>query len=258
MCIRDSLYGEVSSTVMVPGAVSLVMIALSAFFLSIEMMRPGFSPVLFGMGAGSFVIFAAYAAGALFLHRFHQEHPAGDDEKQTHKDVSLGWTFAKYLAAAAVIAWAGVNLAKSGDELSVKYALSKSFVGSIFLAIATSLPEVTATITMVRHGFYEMAFGNIFGSNAFNVVILATVDLFHRGGYLFAGAATEGSTDGLTTDASHIHLVTTSLSVLMTAIVVMGVMRKPGKMKLWMSWPSALLFVTFIIGAWVMYALGAR
>ena len=57
-------------------------------------------------------------------------------------------------------------------------ALGEHFVGSLILAIATSIPELATTFQIVRRGFTNMAVGNIVGSNIFNLLVLVLASLF--------------------------------------------------------------------------------
>lgn len=57
-------------------------------------------------------------------------------------------------------------------------ALGEYFVGSLILAIATSIPELATTFQIVRRGFTNMAVGNIAGSNIFNLLVLVLASLF--------------------------------------------------------------------------------
>ena len=49
------------------------------------------------------------------------------------------------------------------------------------MAITTSLPELVASIAAVRLGAFDLAIGNTFGSNAFNMVLFVPLDAFHEG-----------------------------------------------------------------------------
>ena len=57
------------------------------------------------------------------------------------------------------------------------YQMGSTFGGALFLGVATSLPELTATINLGRRGNINAAFGNIIGSNIFNFSILALADV---------------------------------------------------------------------------------
>jgi cation:H+ antiporter len=90
--------------------------------------------------------------------------------------------------ASAVVLVTGYQLTRSADAIAVETGLGASFVGAVFLAFATSLPELSATIAAVRIRSYELAVANIFGSNALMVALLIEADLFYREGSLLAHA----------------------------------------------------------------------
>jgi cation:H+ antiporter len=86
---------------------------------------------------------------------------------------------------AAVAVWlAGVRLARIGDVLSDRTGLGKAVFGLLFLALATSLPEVSTTVTASVGGNAGLATGNIFGSIVLQTTILALADATIRRGPL--------------------------------------------------------------------------
>jgi cation:H+ antiporter len=86
--------------------------------------------------------------------------------------------------AAVVIILAGTNLTDTADLISMETGLGQTLVGTLFIAITTSLPELVTTMTAVRFGFVEMAIANVFGANFLNVFILFITDVFYRKGPL--------------------------------------------------------------------------
>lgn len=79
----------------------------------------------------------------------------------------------------AVFVWmAGTRLAIYGDELSERLNLSREFIGLIFLAAATELPEIVTTVTAALGGNAPLVLGNLFGGITMNTAILAAVDFF--------------------------------------------------------------------------------
>ena len=86
-----------------------------------------------------------------------------------------------FLVSAAVLVQAGAALAAYGDQIADRLELSRLFVGSLLLAFATSLPELTADVTAARAGAPDLAVGDLFGSSMANMAILAIVDLLNRG-----------------------------------------------------------------------------
>ena len=67
------------------------------------------------------------------------------------------------------------------DEIADRLSLGAGLAGALFLGIATSLPEVTSTIALFRIRNYDIAVGNIIGSNVFNFFVLAVADLVSAG-----------------------------------------------------------------------------
>src|SRR5690606_23739230 len=93
------------------------------------------------------------------------------------KELTLGFAIALFTLAAAVIFVAAPHLASSAATIAEVTGIGSTFVGSTLVALATSLPELVATIAAVRIGAPDIAVGNIFGSNAFNMVLLVPIDL---------------------------------------------------------------------------------
>jgi cation:H+ antiporter len=119
-------------------------------------------------------------------------------------------------ALAALIVVGGMWLSLLGDVMAQPkeaggFGLGQSFVGTIFLAISTSLPEVVVSVAAVRMGCYNMAAGNVLGSNIFNLVIVFTSELGMRGGSLLHYA-------------SPAHLVTIAMAMVLTSVVMIGIM----------------------------------
>lgn len=85
------------------------------------------------------------------------------------------------LAAAGFILLASNFLAKSADVIALKTGLGRSFIGVVLLATATSLPELgtgVSAITLVDAP--DLAVGDAFGSNLFNLFIIGLLDIFWR------------------------------------------------------------------------------
>lgn len=84
-----------------------------------------------------------------------------------------------FLSAGVVVA-GGTSLARTGDQIAEHTGLGRVFVGSLFIAIATSLPELGTTITAAARDVPDLAIGDLFGSSMANMAILGIVDLRYR------------------------------------------------------------------------------
>lgn len=86
------------------------------------------------------------------------------------------------LAAAGFILLASNFLAKSADIIALRTGLGRSVIGVVLLATATSLPELSTgvgAIAIVDNP--DLAAGDAFGSNLFNLLIIGLLELFWRG-----------------------------------------------------------------------------
>lgn len=71
------------------------------------------------------------------------------------------------------------------DEIAQELQLGTTVAGAIFLGVATSLPELSASVNLVRIGNYNASFGNIVGSNLFNFTILCFADVLYTHGSIY-------------------------------------------------------------------------
>ncbi len=80
-------------------------------------------------------------------------------------------------------------LAIAAEEIAALTGIGQTFMGAAFLAMATSAPELVASIAAVRIGAADLAVGNLFGSNLFNMGIIFTADLAYPGGAILASVS---------------------------------------------------------------------
>lgn len=97
-------------------------------------------------------------------------------------DLPLSANIAIFILATAIVWIAGTRMVVYGDELAERFNLERAFVGLVFLAIATSLPEVVTSITAAAAGNAPLVLGNLFGGFVMQTAILAVTDIFfvHR------------------------------------------------------------------------------
>lgn len=93
--------------------------------------------------------------------------------------------FIIFFIIAAVTVITATKLSKYADVISKKTAVGGMLIGSMLLAGATSLPEITTSYTSIVLENPDLAVGNILGSNSFNLIILAFLDLYFRKDQLF-------------------------------------------------------------------------
>lgn len=87
-----------------------------------------------------------------------------------------------FVAGAAVIWFAGIQLSKTTDVLDARLHLGSALGGLIVLAVATNLPEIAITVSAGLSGSIEVAAGNILGGIALQTVVIAVIDAFGKRG----------------------------------------------------------------------------
>lgn len=85
-----------------------------------------------------------------------------------------------FVFSAALLVVAATKLAEFGDVIAIRTKLGRLFIGTILLAGATSLPEFLTIINSFQQGSVNLAAGNLFGSNMFNMFMLAMLDIGFR------------------------------------------------------------------------------
>ena len=91
----------------------------------------------------------------------------------------------RFVFFAIVIVISSLLVSITTDNIARETGVGSSFVGAIFLGVATSLPEMTSLISLIRMRNYDIAVGNIVGSNLFNFGIIALTDVLYFSGNIF-------------------------------------------------------------------------
>ena len=174
-----------------PFRVLILMIVLMTgvimIFAILERNRIVFSPGR--ISPASWMVMILYLVGSWKL--FRDERPStGNREKAERQPGSASRSptlYPRLLTSIALVVAGGFWLARTGQEIAVITHWGESFVGALFLALITSLPEVAVCLAAVKMSAYEMALGNILGSNIFNLGIIFWADLVYRKGSILSG-----------------------------------------------------------------------
>ena len=168
-----------------------------------------------------------------------QPEPRGHSRKKTEaKATERGTSTARaagaFAVAAVVTLVAGALLEESGSQAAGEVGLSGVLFGATVLAAATALPELSTGLTAVRLGDYQLAFGDIFGGNAFLPVLflLATV---------VSGKAVLPS-------AHPSDLYLTGLGALLTIVYMTGLLFRPARNHGRMGLDSVAVLALYTVG----------
>jgi cation:H+ antiporter len=219
-------------------AVVAIFILLSPHLGALEVWR---------VGPGTIVLLVAYLLCLRLIHHGRREPQRDDDE--THalwppflRKLGLKGAVIGYLIAGAAILAAAPFLSGAAGNLAQQTGLGGTFFGSTFVALSTSLPEVVTTFTAVRIRAFDMAMGNILGSNAFNMVLFIPLDLVFEGSLLAA------------VSPSHVY---TALCVIVVTIVVLLSQLYPVERRKPFLEPDAWLAITLVVASFTgLYFIG--
>ncbi len=213
-------------------------ILVTGVVLASLMITEEYQATLLRLGPGSIAVFVVYIAllRLIYLDQRVNMLELPPAEAAVHA-MPMSRAVIGFSIAAAVIFFAGPYLARTSEQIAEKTGMGQTFFGTVFVAAVTSLPEAVATWTAVRMGSVDLAIGNILGSNTFNMLVLAIVDL--------------ATPDSLMSIASRTHQLTAASVILVTSVVSMSLLYKPDR-KWRVIEPDAWLVILLIIGTFAM------
>jgi len=204
-------------------------------------------PALWWTGTYTLLIILVYFIAMKLLLSYERRRVAAFMKEHAevvlrYRDITTASAFARYALNAVVVITAALFLPEIGGRIAETTGLGQTFVGNIFIAIATSLPEVVVSIAAIRMGVVDMATGNLLGSNVFNVFILAIDDIFYAEGPILSSA-----------DPNHMLPVIAAMA--MTTVAVIGLIYRPGRKPLWLAWDSMGMVLIFMMNMLALFVL---
>jgi cation:H+ antiporter len=150
----------------------------------------------------------------------------------------------KFSLAAVAVIGAGIWISFIGDEIALATGWGASFVGSLFLAISTSAPELVVTFAALRLGAVDMAVADILGSNMFNMAIIFLADVFF-------------TDQAILSASSNVHTITAAAGILMSLLVIIALrFRQKKKLGRLFSWYSLPLIILYLLGFYLLFIYG--
>jgi cation:H+ antiporter len=204
--------------------------ALSFQFLHIS----GYTPFI--------IVVYLVAMRAAFIYERRIRPPA--EIVKAEAGITLRVALIRYGAAAAVVVAAGSWLPFVGRELAEVTGWKTTFVGTLLIAAATSVPELVVTVSALRLGAVDMAIGNLLGSNLFDVLVLAIDDIAYTKGPLLASV-------------SPAHAITAFAAVIMSGIFIVAMLYKPEtRLRGTVGWVSLSLLLVYLFSSYAIYLYG--
>lgn len=233
---RAPLYASAGRTHRLTAALGALLLLVAVAAIAID--SNGAMPSIGHVSVASLVILAVYLAA---MRRLYQREQRTAAVATGRLDMNIKAALTGYAVASAVIVGAGIWLPLIGVELARVMGWSNSFVGTLFVAFATSVPELATTWGAMRIGALDMAFGNLLGSNLFDVLILAFDDMAYLPGPIFR-------------QVSSAHAMTAMIAALMSGVVIVALTVRPQQRVLrTTSWAGVALLALYLLNAGIQY-----
>ena len=241
---RESIYTRARLGNVLSAGYGIALIGFAGLNLLLD--RAGSIPSIGHVGLYTPVILLLYLLAMRSLYRYERAQVSEyvEDRAELYPGTSLKQAVHGYLMASLAVVAAGIWLPFVARDLALVMAWEQSFVGTLFVAAITSAPEVVVTVAALRMGAIDLAIGNLFGSNLFNIAILAIDDLAYLTGPLFA-------------DVSLTHATSAFSAMMMSGLAVVGLVLRPASRVLrTVSWISLLLLVIYLLNSLFLYLYG--
>ena len=147
-----------------------------------------------------------------------------------------------FLVSAGVVVYCGTKLAVYGDALAELTGLGRLFVGSILVALATSLPELSTNISAVSLNPPNpaIAIGNVFGANMINLFTFGAVALVFGGSRFLSNVSVEQK-----------YLV--FIAILMTVVGLLFISVPLNASAFNIGLPAVIILIMYVLGMWFIY-----
>lgn len=222
----------------ISGSMAVVLGGLTLFFLLAD-----FQVGIAWVGLDSVLLMGAYVGGVWLLQANNPPRGPDVDDAPIAGVPSLRHGLIGFVIATAVLVVVTPILVHSAAGIAAATGVSTGFVGATLVAIVTSLPELVTTLSAARIGAFDMAVGNLFGSNCFNIFILGITDLFYTQGYFLSSI-------------DEVMMLAAVLGVLLTAMGLFGNVTRMERRLLLVEVDALAIGVTYLVGTWLLYTRG--
>ncbi len=241
---RGPILTIVSPSVVLHGVLGIGVIAIALSALIIHGLTTTTST--WPVSPVSMVLIAAFLTALFLIYRSERsQEDVESEEVDKYADASGAGAALTFLIAAAFIVSSAIWLAHTGDAIAEDLGWEKSFVGTQFLALSTSLPELATAVAAIRLNAPTLAISNVLGSNLFNMGFVLFVD---------DAAFTDGA---LWSHVSPIHTLTAIIAIIMTAVVIVSLTDRfrTRPHKFW-TVEAVILIGLYVVASLLVFQLG--
>lgn len=255
MVVIDTLVRERPLTSIISGPAVLLQGVLGILLMAVllVLLATGDWGIGGSVGVGS-VILALGVGAALWLSssydrrakwrvdRYSGDEPVdgGSGPEKNLEALPLRTLLIQTGIVALVVIGAGYVLAISADAIANQAGIDSGVVGLILVGFATSLPELSTLISAAKLRRIELAIGDVFGTNIFNLAIFLVADAFYSDGPILRSG-------GL------FEIVAVLIALSMTAIFLIGLLERRDRQIFGIGYDSLAAAVVFVIGLGVLF-----
>jgi cation:H+ antiporter len=237
---RDALTSVVAgaSTLMMSVLCMLVLITVATAITIGDVPVLGFgawSAAITILSVGSFWLASGYGARSRWLVKEDQTADAENEKRAKSEGYSLREALSKAAVAGSVIFVAGYALSQTGDALAVQTGLGTGLVGFALIGIATSMPELSTIVQSIRMRRYELAFGQVLGTNFINLSLILIADAVFAGG-------------PVVNELGAFETVSALLGAAMISIMLVGLLERRNATIMRMGYDSFIVILLFFGG----------
>ncbi len=253
LAILDLLQGtgafttEIKLSHILPASFGIILIGLAIMGIIASKVITQYASFISLISTG--VIAFTFLVGTKMVFRLEQsEKMELFEEDFMEHPVKPRRLYLKFAISAILIAASGCWLSVVGDKIANfpiatgagTITLGATFVGSILVAIMTSMPEVVVSISALKIGAIDLAVANVLGSNTFNMIILFFMELCSGSTGIFAFADIK-------------LLIPAFICIIETAILISGLIYRSKRSFLLLGLDNLALLTVYIVGNWVFF-----
>jgi cation:H+ antiporter len=194
------------------------------------------------IGVDSLAIMGIYMVGVRLIQQQGGKPPSEMPAEQPGIP-SLRRALLGFSLAVLFLVFSTPYVVRSASQIAEMTGLSAGFIGATLLAITTSLPELVATIAAVRIRAYDLAIGNLFGSNLFNMFALGLTDIFYLKGRFLGVIDPTFALVGL-------------LGLSLTSLGLIGNIARVERRLGFVEADALLILFGYLLGMWFLYSRG--
>jgi cation:H+ antiporter len=229
--MKKPITSTVKSSHIIAGAISIILITIAAIGIILQEQIPAIGWI----SAITPLIGLVYLISIILIHKFEQKNADSSSGEAINKEGSheLRKAILLYALNALIVIVAAIFLPYFGNKIAVQAGISSTFFGTFMVATSTSLPELVVCISALRMGSVDLAVGNLFGSNIFNIFILAVDDAFYTNGSIFSNIDQD-------------HLISILTVIIMTAVTTVGLLFKAATKKFLLATDTFIIFILYL------------